>query len=299
MVSQTIKNKIKFILIISFVFLFYGYCKAETGLVLSLDKSEAYIGDIINLKVKAEIPKDAYITVDQGTSFKEFDILDSDIKHISANPNLYEINYKIAAYTTGKLNIEPVSIIYTNADGSEDILVSDSKSVQILSTVKDSDNDIKDIKPLSKLKIKPLFLILAILIIVAAFIILLFILKDISQKKEELEQIEIDPKTEALNVLEKLFQNEYMKENNIKLFYYRMFEVLRIYILKKLNIDTLGMTTEEFFQTMKGMLPEGININEFKSYLKIFNLARYAGFHPEKKVINESYEFTKDLLEKL
>jgi hypothetical protein len=42
-----------------------------------------------------------------------------------------------------------------------------------------------------------------------------------------------------------------------------------------------------------------MNINEFKNYLKMFNLTRYADFTPDKIETENNYNFTKKLLELL
>jgi hypothetical protein len=62
-----------------------------------------------------------------------------------------------------------------------------------------------------------------------------------------------------------------------------MSEILRTYISKKYKFDAMEMTTLEFFEKTKEFLPVEININEFKNYLKVFNLARYADFTPNEK----------------
>jgi hypothetical protein len=59
------------------------------------------------------------------------------------------------------------------------------------------------------------------------------------------------------------------------------------------------MTTSEFFKKMKPLLPSTINALDFKKYLSVFNLARYASFTPSQTEIKNSYDFTKNLLARL
>ena len=61
----------------------------------------------------------------------------------------------------------------------------------------------------------------------------------------------------------------------------------------------MEMTTSEFFDKTKPIMPKEINVNEFKNYLKVFNLARYADFTPDEIERESNYNFTKKLLELL
>ncbi|MDR3274675.1 MAG: hypothetical protein LBS81_01555 [Endomicrobium sp.] len=90
--------------------------------------------------------------------------------------------------------------------------------------------DIKDIKALKTLKIKAVHIYLIIPIFILLFISTISVVRTIIILKKKQEQIEIDIKTQALKILNDLYENR----NNIstKIFYYKMSEILRTYVSK-------------------------------------------------------------------
>jgi hypothetical protein len=123
----------------------------------------------------------------------------------------------------------------------------------------------------------------------------IYIGKDVRKERKKSKIIVLDERMSSLNNLNDLYQNR----TNITTrdFYYKMSEILRTYISKQYKFDAMEMTTSEFFEKTKEFLPAQVNVNEFKNYLKIFNLARYADFMPSEKEIEDNYAFTKKLLE--
>lgn len=267
---------------------------------VSLSGETAFVGDIIDFKITAQLPPDAQISAGQKVTFENFDIIGYGIERVSENPNIYELNFKIAAYKTGVLDIEPVSVSYINADGSDNLFFTPEAKVEIKSVLGGQQNqDIKDIKPLVKLGIKPLYVFLMILAAAIAGILIFFLYRSISASIKIAPAAVIDPRTQALDALNGLYVSGEPEKSGVKIFYYRMSEILRGYVSKQYGFDALEMTTAEFFDKMKPLLPQEININEFKNYLKVFNLARYAGFKPEKAEVEGNFNYTKNLLEKL
>jgi hypothetical protein len=271
---------------------------AQENVSISLSKKKVFVGDKINFIVKVQLPQNAQINATQNFSFNDFDIVSSDIKHISVAENIYELNFNIAVYKTGTLKINPFSVLYINSDGTDNSFFTPEAQIEVESIIESGAiQDIKDIKPVKKLKIKTIYIFLISLISILFTICIISIAKTIIKQIEKSKQIEIDPKTKALNTLSNLYKDR----NNIgtRLFYYKMSEILRTYVSRQYRFDAMEMTTSEFFDKVKTFLPQEININEFKNYLKIFNLARYADFKPNEIETENNYNFTKKLLELL
>jgi hypothetical protein len=293
---------IKKIAVFCIIFLFAALLQAAEKVSVSLDKDKAYIGDVVNLKAVAQIPENASIAAQQKISFNDFDIAGYDVKHLSAVPNVYEINFKIAAYKTGVLAIEPVGIHYIDAQGADGVFYTPETKLEILSVLSGAqDDNIKDIKPLQKLKIKTVYVILIVIVVFGFLIIAALLLKDITKKKElaAIAAAVLTPQEKALKNLNELYEAYKNEAVAVKLFYYKMSEILRTYVSEKYGFNALEMTTSEFFSAAKKNLPESVNVNEFKNYLKVFSLARYAGFKPSDIEIENNFKYTKNLLELL
>ena len=130
-----------------------------------------------------------------------------------------------------------------------------------------------------------------------AALIIIF-LKDIFKKSKKIEII-VDPQTEALSNLDNLYSSGAVKNGEPRVFYYRVSEILRIYISKKYNFNAMEMTSSELLKKLETVVPVSITKKDLKEYLKIFDLARYAGFKPSQNDMLESLEKTKEFIRKL
>jgi hypothetical protein len=284
--------KIHLILII-FSFVFCVNIYAKENISAHLDKNEILIGDVLDFTVKVQLEQNAQISANQNLSFDGFDIINSSIEHMIGEENIYMLKFKLLSTKTGNIIIDSVPVFFINPDGTNNLFFTPKQNVVVKSVLgNDGDHDIKDIKPLRKIKLKTVYIILiSILAILVIIVSCLFVFSFIKRPKN----IVIDPKTKALNELSLL----YSSRNNIDIreFYYKMSEILRTYISKKYDFYALEMTTAEFFKKIKPLLPSDMNIVEFKKYLSVFSLAKYASFTPNEAEIKKNYDFTKNLLE--
>ncbi|MCL2334541.1 MAG: hypothetical protein FWC57_00575 [Endomicrobia bacterium] len=263
---------------------------------ISLSKSKAFVGDEIKSVITAELPAGAFINSNQNVSFNNFDIINSAVRHVSSSPNVYELAYTLAAYNTGVFKVEPAAISYSDAVGSEKIFFTPAAQIEIESVLTYGGKDIKDIKPLKKLKIKPAYLAALIVVLMLILFLSVKLVQEINEKRRKAVVV-LDPKTEALNNLNMLYEEKNKKET--KFLYYRMSEILRMYIAKVRSLNTMEMTASEFTAVLRNMLPPDVRETDVKSYMKIFNLARYAGLRPSEEETEKNFKFTRELLEKL
>lgn len=271
----------------------FAYDGVKTG--VSLSRTKAFVGDIVEAVVSAELPEKAYISANRQASFKNFDIINSEIRHVSFSPNVYEFKYSLAAYGTGTFAIEPAAITYSDADGTEKIFFTPSAQIEIESSLTDGGNDIKDIKPLKKLKVKAAYVIAGIIVFLLIVVLIINTVREIKNKPHK--NIIFDPKTEALKALDLLYNER--NEIESRLLYYKMSEILRTYIAKVRSVNTMEMTASEFMSALKTMLAPAADESSLRNYMKIFNLARYARLKPSDEETEKNFKLTGELLEKL
>jgi hypothetical protein len=284
-----------FILFLSRINLFAAVL--EPAVSASLDKDEARIGDIVKFELKAELPENAYIAVNKEIIFENFDTVNFSVKHVSQEPNVYLITFDIAAYKTGNLRIEPVGITYINSSGSKKMFFTPESQLLINSVLTGgAQQDIKDIKPLKKLSVKPANAAGIIFLIILMCVLTYFVIKDAAQKSHKKEII-VDPQTQALNLLDGL--SEFIKNGEAKIFYYKAAEILRRYISAKYVFNAMEMTSAELLKKLDGTIAISMTKRDIKQYLSIFDLARYAGFKPSENDMLNSLEKTKEFIRKL
>ncbi|MDR0800268.1 MAG: hypothetical protein LBN01_01885 [Endomicrobium sp.] len=271
---------------------------AQERVSASLNKNKVFIGDIIRFAVKVRLPHGAQISADQDFSFDDFDIISSDIRHTSAAENIYELNFNIAAYKTGTFTVNQLTVFYISSDGTDNLFFTPEAQVEVLSVIgNETAKDIKDIKALKKLRVSPVYVLLMVIMSVLFIVCVVSVVKTAAERIRKPKQFETDPKIKALSALNNLYKD--IDSVSARIFYYKMSEILRTYVSKQYNFNAMEMTTSEFFDKIKTFIPREININEFKNYLKMFNLARYADFTPDKIETENNYNFTKKLLELL
>jgi hypothetical protein len=272
---------------------------AQEKISAQVNPKTASVGDIIKFSVKVQLPEGAYVGATQEISFKDFDIINSEILKLNSQKNSYELNFYICAYKTGSLTINPAPIFYIDADGNDNLFFTPQETVNIKSVIGANTvvTDIKDIKTPVRLKIKPIYGFFITIVLIGFLISAIFLVKNIIENSKKAKIVELDNRTKALIDLEELYNESF--KITVKVFYYRMSEILRTYISKTYKFDAMEMTTSEFFDKVKGLLPSEIDIAEFKQYLQVFNLARYADWIPTKEEIENNYSITKKLLELL
>ncbi|MDR0822858.1 MAG: hypothetical protein LBN20_03645, partial [Endomicrobium sp.] len=179
----------KTIAVLLFLFCSSFIVFAQETADISFDRDSALVGDIINIKVRVELPQNASISANQTARFTNFDILSSDIKHISSNPNIYELDFKASAFKTGILQIEPAAIFYINPDGSNNIFFTPQTQFEIKSIIgSDEVKDIKDIKPLKKFPIKTGWLLLIIALAAICILLAIPLYKEINRLRKKAKE---------------------------------------------------------------------------------------------------------------
>jgi hypothetical protein len=271
----------------------------EVSVKVSLDKDQAFVGDVINFAVKAEIPEGSYVSASQKIVFDNFDILYSSVNHVSEKPNIYALDFGIASYETGRRQIEPVGIIYIDPAGKKGMFFTQPAEVHIENILTGNISDIKDIKPPKNLTVKKRYLAASAVILILVLLLFVLVIRDFVKKEPVIKTEFIDPKTDALNKLDALFNSGVMQDSDPSIFYYKTAEILRTYISKKYEFNAMEMTSGELVKKLEETVNSEIAAAEIKEYLKIFDLARYAGYKPFKDAINDSYEKTREFIVRL
>ena|GEM_PF-1632761 len=285
-------------LIISLSLLNVFAAAKNPAVTASLDRDNAYIGDIIKYTVKAELPEAAYLAVNKNIIFENFETINISAGRVSGEPNVYEIIFELAAYKTGILKLESVGIAYVNASGNRKMFFTPPAETIINSILNTNPEDIKDVKPLKKISIKPEYAAGLGLIFIILVIFIVLSVKDVLKNTKKAAVV-VDPQTEALAELDSLLESGAIKNGDARIFYYRAAEILRIYISKKYNFNAMEMTSTELLKKLENIVPASLTRKDMKGYFKIFDLARYAGFRPSEDDMIESLEKTKEFIRKL
>jgi len=164
--------------------------------------------------------------------------------------------YLVSAYDSGKYRAGPQKIFYKNKSGIVDSILSDSILVSVTTLPVDTTKAFKPIKaplsvPYSWVEFLPYILGAVVLIAVSTLVI--FYLSGRKKKKAAIKE-RPRPKDPshvwARRELKKLEDEKLWQKDEIKLYYSRLTDILRMYLEYRYNWLALESTTEEITDEM-------------------------------------------------
>jgi len=298
------KNRILVFLMIMFLLLMLSCKKDDTSsnevkllqpviAYSNVDKVKAQIGDIINYTLTIESDKDAKLSFpDFKKSFDDFYV--SEKKEmptkVTDNKNVKVFNFKLQGQKVGSYIIDPIEIKYTLSKKLETTKTS-KIYIEVQSALSENDkkNDIQDIKPLEKIYVLNLvFIIIASIVLV--LLILLFIFRNKFKKIKTPKKFlahEI-----ALEELEYLKDSKFIENNDLKIFYFQLSDILRRYLKNRFDILALERISDELIKDVEAN--ENIQSDD-KDFIRYF--LRKTDFYKYTDIVSTS-ELANELLDK-
>jgi len=274
----------------------------------TIDSVHVLIGD--QLKVHLELDQPEGIKI----NFPEIgDSLSSTIEVIKRSPlDTFHLdkseqikiiqNLTITSFDTGKQVIPPFYFSRENK-GMTDTIESLPVDFFVRSMKIDTTKGPVDIKlpykaPVNLKEASPY--ILGIILIAS---LLFFLFYYINRKKHnrslfgKILQPEEPPHIVALRSLDEIKNEKLWQQNQVKKYYSKITDTLRIYIQNEFHIKTLECTTDEIlseFRKKKDLIPEKL-YNELKSILNTADLVKFAKYKPaaddNEQTLKEAYVF--------
>lgn len=274
----------------------------------TIDSVNYLIGDQLKVHLELDQPEGIKINFPEiGDSLSStIEVIERsplDTFHLDKSEQIKIIqNLTITSFDTGKQVIPPFYFSLKN-NGMMDTIESLPVDFFVKSMKIDTTKGPVDIKlpykaPVNLKEASPY--ILGILLIAS---LIFFILYYINRKKHKrslfgkpLKEIE-PPHIVALRSLDQIRNEKLWQQNQIKKYYSKVTETLRIYIQNEFHIKTLECTTDEIlseFRKKKDLIPENL-YNELKNILNTADLVKFAKYKPapddNEQTLKESYLF--------
>ncbi|MBK9292543.1 MAG: hypothetical protein IPM52_13100 [Bacteroidetes bacterium] len=193
----------------------------------------------------------------------------------------------ITSFDTGWVNIPPVNISFAPPGDSMRFVASTNPlTIRVFLPDVDPNAPIKDIKgiekqPITLAEILP-WLIGALVLALALWLGIKYYLKR-RNRPVQLAPIEvpaIPPHKLALEQLEQLRYDKLWQNGQVKEYYVRLSDIIRVYIEAQFPVNAVEMTTPEI---MQGIRPLGINEEariKLQSTLELADLVKFAKYKP-------------------
>jgi hypothetical protein len=293
-----------------FICFVFKNLNAQVVITTATDKFEYEIGDYIQVEIAAigdSTLSYFWPAANEVAPYEIISVSPVDTQVVGGD-KIYKQKIIYSIYEPDKYYLPQVTIPYKKAsDNSAYFASSDSLPFIVKAIEVDTTANIKPIKDILEVKVvnfTPLYVFLIInLIIAVAFIIYFFFIRKEKTtpvvKPTGPQQSLYEITKEQLQLLEskKLWQQE-----ELKLYYSELTDILRIYIEKRFSINALESTSEEILEQV-GHIPETVSfVNDMTFILQLADMAKFAKSRPlpnenirAMELANQFVELTKPI----
>jgi hypothetical protein len=267
---------------------------AERGpfkLAVEVSPKQVWVGDPVTVKLRVETPEEQLVQFPGAEDFGELQILNVEATEPRAGLEgglVWQRTFTVESYASGAVEVPSLAIQYAWWPPEPDVepvyeheLAVEPLKIEVRSalTSQDSVFEPRDITGTLMPRRKPLSArawaaILAGVSVVAALLVLLIIwLRRLARRPAPPILPEVWALRE-LSLLEAALQTEGWQP---RAFYYRLSEIVRVYIERKFSLAAPEMTTEEFLGALardRGALP--YDAGRLREFLEACDLVKYA-----------------------
>lgn len=262
----------------------------EVRVISELNPSTILIGEQTNLKVRVVYPSESSVrlvlpndTLVTGVEIVRSSLVDS----MTVNNQLSELIYEvvITSFDSATYQLNNIQALV----GGELVMDDDPphlivNTVPVDTTQPEQFFDIKE-------QWKPPFVwqdYLIYLYIVLGLLLLLLLTYWVTKRlksgkngtNERKEVSLLDPYTEAMTALNTLKEKELWEQNQVKIYYTELTDILRRYLCRVYGISTLDKTSSEILDEFRVNFGRERMYNELKEILETADLVKFAKFHP-------------------
>ncbi len=291
------------------LFLFYPVRGQDVKITSVFDSARIYIGDQIGFTVTIDKPEglNLQLPVFKDTIVKSIEIIRGPkIDSSRENGRMKVIQkYMITSFDSGRYQVPPVFAEMKNENGLKRFY-SDYSILEVLRSriaPADTASKIFDIirpyrAPLTVGEILPWVLIGSLIAALVWFGLKL--LKKLKRSHPEVELAIIPDPAHiiAFRELEKLREEKLWQNNEVKLYYTRVTEILRQYLENRFSVFSLELTTRETLDALvkSGFRKDG-SYNQLKNILSSADLVKFAKYTPipeeHESIFSDSWNFVE------
>ena len=278
----------------------FSFAQPTVSVNASVDKSEILIGQQIKLSLDVKISlgfNPSWFPLDSIPHFEfiEKGKIDSVV---TENDKTYHQDIIITSFDSGMHVIPRLPVII----GGKNFLT-DSIPITVKLTPLDPKQDYHDIKDIIDVK-NPyskyiLWSIVAITIISILLAVYFITRKQKAIIKEEQPVSRLTAYDEAIKSLEELKKQQLPKKGQTKLYYSRLNDILRLFVLRRLQIASMAKTNEELIMQLKELNISRDQFSQMAQALRISDFVKFAKYLPGENDNEENFKVIKSSIELL
>ena len=285
------KQALPILVYFSLTVLLWAQDKAELN--VAVDSTQIKIGAQLNYTLQVKADSTAQVVFPEQPIFTPFELLEeSPIDTLRSQTHyLYTKRYSLIHFDSGNYFIPQQQVLVNGFSKIADLIPVRVNSVKV-DTIKQK---LFDIKPLSQVKKNYNRLISRVLwgLVLALIVIGVSYTYLFQKRKKELRERELPPFDRAIEELKALESEKPFEQDEFKLYYSRLTDVVRRYLEEEAKIDALESTSEELLIKLEMRKGEGTldldftTLKSLREVLKNADLVKFAKSMPEYRIANE------------
>ncbi len=279
---------------------------AQVTATLKADSNHIEIGDRLNLKLTIRSPKTHVIEWPKfdGDTLGKIEIIERSKIDTSAlgDKSVFTQTFVVSAFDSGNYVISPQAIFFLNQQKATDSVFTNDYVIDVKTLDVDTAKPIKPIKaPLRvSYELREFFWWIIAGIALLAIIIGFFLYRKYYKKKETIVESTRPTEPEhiwALNELKKLEEQKLWQNDQHKLYYSKISDILRSYLEYRYDILAMESTTDEIAKLISSLSINREHQNRLTETLQLADFAKFAKMTPLPDQNMRSMENAKAFIE--
>ncbi|WP_207512222.1 BatD family protein [Longitalea luteola] len=275
------KNPILYITLIGSLLTSPLYMFGQVMARASVNRDQILIGEPITLTFEVRIPMGQSLTWFNLDTIPHFEIIEAG--KLDTNDNIdgkqYHQELTITSFDSGTMVIPPLVL---KVEGKS--YATDSIPIEVAYTKDDLSKDYRDIKDIVEVP-KPAWMawipwIIGVVTVIAAGVIVYLLKKPKQAPPPPSPAPRLSAYEEALQALEEL-RKQGLQNGEVKTYYSRLNDILRVFLFRKMKVATLEKTNEELIAQLRQMPMDKETFNQLVKALQIADFVKFARYQPD------------------
>lgn len=277
------KNCIHHIIYFGCLLLVPAFMHAQVLAKASVDRDRILIGEPIKLTLEVHVPLGQPLTWFNLDTIPHFEFIDKGHADTADNIDGKQMVQvlTITSYDSGQVVIPGMTVKVGNKSYQ-----TDSIPIDVSYTPDDLTKDYRDIKEIEEVA-PPAWVayipwLLGALTLIAIGVIVYLLRKPKKQPPPPAPVVPaLSPYEEALQALENLRKEGYAGNGEIKMYYSRLNDILRVFIFRKLHFATLEKTNDELITQLRQVPMDKESFNQLVTALQVADFVKFARYQPD------------------
>jgi hypothetical protein len=261
----------------------FGFSQNQITVTATANRNQILIGEPVQLTLEAKLPLGIQMTWFPLDSIPHFEYIEKGKldSAVTEDGKSFRQDVLITSFDSGTFVIPSLPLLLNNQK-----YLTDSISIQVsFSKINPNQDyhDIKDIIEVENSSVKYVIWIIAGVTLISLALFIYFVRK--KKKIIEIKQVEeivpkLSPYDEAIIALNELKNENLDRSGQVKLYYTRLNDIFRKFVLRKLQIASMAKTNDEIImQLQKSGMPRE-KFSQLAEALRMSDFVKFAKYIP-------------------